>query len=278
MNCAMPSAPAGERASASKPLSASSCAASSAGGSCSARAERATSARSSAGHIAGHGELALVVHGVGAGSAGAVPRPSSRRRRASRHVRAHRGAAPRRPAPSATTRPTWCAGSPTKTRSPGRNPPPTGSRSARCCNPAAVRRPTGSPAAAKRVVDETRAVEAALGSALTAPDIRPAELRERRGDHRVRTRRARARPRSGSPRRRRAAQRPAPPARSPCARSAGRSVPARPPVRGRAGRARTRSPRARRRAAAAALPAAARASASVERTVAATPPASTASP
>ena len=62
MNCAMPCAPAGERADASKPLSASSCAASSAGGSCSARAARATSGRSAAGHVAGHGEV------VGAGS------------------------------------------------------------------------------------------------------------------------------------------------------------------------------------------------------------------
>ena len=49
MNCAMPCAPAGERAEASKPLSASSCAASSAGGSCSARAARAISGRSAAG-------------------------------------------------------------------------------------------------------------------------------------------------------------------------------------------------------------------------------------
>ena len=183
MNCAMPSRPAAERAAASKPLSASSCAASSAGGSCSARAARAISARSGAGHVGRDGELAA--------ARAAALAPGSRSRRAP--------VQPPLPSGSTWTRAPRCGAS---TASPGRRRDrrgaPAGPRT-RDRRPAARavgerprellqagRRepPHGQAGRREGVVDQARAVESALGPALTAPHVRPAELRERGGDDR----------------------------------------------------------------------------------------------
>ena len=89
MNCAMPCAPASERAEASNPLSASSCAASSAGGSCSARAAAPTSGAERRRHLGRHGELAAARAGRRARRQqppGAVQPPS--RERLDVHARA----------------------------------------------------------------------------------------------------------------------------------------------------------------------------------------------
>ena len=80
-----------------------------------------------------------------------------------------------------------------------RSPAPAATGARVAAGPAAVEAPDRSPGRGERVVDQARAVESALGAALAAPDVRPAQLRERRRDDRARRAPGRARRRCRKP-------------------------------------------------------------------------------
>ena len=134
------------------------------------------------GHVAGDGELVSLARRGDDRLAGCGRRPSSRRRRAARRARARRGAAPRPRVPARPRGRRDAPDRPTNTRSPGSRPAPRGHATGETLQSGRVQAAHRVPGGRERVVDEARAVESALGAALAAPDVRPAELRERRRD------------------------------------------------------------------------------------------------
>ena len=178
----MPWAPAAERAVASKPLSASSCAASSAGGTCSARAAAATRARNGTGTYGRDCELAGAREArtrqqqpSGAGPAAVAERLDADSRTAVRRFDGEPGRHDEADVMRRRAHEHEVAGLQRRGRE----------RLRELLEPGRSQAPDGDSRRREGVVDEPRAVESALRPALAAPHVRPAELRERRGDDRA---------------------------------------------------------------------------------------------